>query len=183
MLAAYSGQPDKIGKNIGDVLSAEGKEVMQLLASGRREILQQDDVIRAVYPVKPIAEAATWGVVIDLPKKVLLADSIKLQDFLDKAQASGTLKALLVGAAAALFGLLLIWLTATGVTRPINGVAAMLKDIASGDGDLTQRLTYTKKDELGELVSWFNRFLDKLQPTIAQIKQSITEARVTADQS
>ncbi len=183
LLAAYSGQPDKIGKNIGDVLSAEGKEVMQLLASGRREILQQDDVIRAVYPVKPIAEAATWGVVIDLPKKVLLADSIKLQDFLDMAQASGTLKALLVGAAAALFGLLLIWLTATGVTRPINGVAAMLKDIASGDGDLTQRLTYTKKDELGELVSWFNRFLDKLQPTIAQIKQSITEARVTADQS
>ncbi|MBS7674284.1 methyl-accepting chemotaxis protein, partial [Vibrio cholerae] len=69
------------------------------------------------------------------------------------------------------------------VTRPINSVAAMLKDIASGDGDLTQRLAYAKKDELGELVNWFNRFLDKLQPTIAQIKQSITEARGTADQS
>jgi len=59
----------------------------------------------------------------------------------------------------------------------------MLKAIASGDGDLTQRLHYSKKDELGELVSWFNRFLDKLQPTIAQIKQSITDARGTADQS
>src|SRR5699024_1069345 len=59
----------------------------------------------------------------------------------------------------------------------------MLKDIAIGDGDLTQRLTYSKKDELGELVNWFNRFLDKLQPTIAQVKQSITEARGTADQS
>mgnify|MGYP000169644637 CR=1 FL=1 len=88
-----------------------------------------------------------------------------------------------LAAAAGLLGLLLIWLTATGVTRPINSVAAMLKDIASGDGDLTQRLAYAKKDELGELVNWFNRFLDKLQPTIAQIKQSITEARGTADQS
>ena len=102
---------------------------------------------------------------------------------LDAAQTSGTVKALLVAALAGLLGLLLIWLTASGVTRPINSVASMLKDIASGDGDLTQRLKYAKRDELGELVNWFNRFLDKLQPTIAQIKQSVTEARATADQS
>jgi methyl-accepting chemotaxis protein len=183
LIASYSGEPDKVGKSIVDVLGGEGKEIVQLLASDTRKVREQDDTIRAVYPVKPIAEAKPWGVVIKLPKDVLLADSVKLQGVLDDAQARGTLQALLVGAAAGLLGLLLMWLTATGVTRPINSVAAMLKDIASGDGDLTQRLAYTKKDELGELVGWFNRFLDKLQPTIAQIKQSITEARGTADQS
>ena len=36
--------------------------------------------------------------------------------------------------------LLLVWLMARTVTRPILGVAAMLKDIASGEGDLTRRL-------------------------------------------
>jgi methyl-accepting chemotaxis protein len=36
---------------------------------------------------------------------------------------------------------------------------------------------------LGELVQGFNRFLDKLQPLIRDIKLSITEARGTADQS
>ncbi|NJJ56448.1 methyl-accepting chemotaxis protein [Pseudomonas grimontii] len=183
LIAAYSGEPAKVGKNLVDTLGAEGKEIVQLLASGSYVNREQGDTIYAVYPVKPIADAKAWGVMIKLPKHVMLADSMKLQGVLDAAQASGTLKALLVGAAAGLLGLLLIWLTATGVTRPINSVAAMLKDIASGDGDLTQRLTYAKKDELGELVNWFNRFLDKLQPTIAQIKQSITEARGTADQS
>ncbi|MBJ2290203.1 methyl-accepting chemotaxis protein [Pseudomonas sp. MF5691] len=183
LIAGYSGEPDKVGKSIVDMLGGEGKEIVQLLASETRKVREQDDTIRAVYPLKPIAGAKPWGVLIKLPKDVLLADSVKLQGVLDDAQARGTLQALLVGAVAGLLGLLLIWLTATGVTRPINSVAAMLKDIASGDGDLTQRLTYTKKDELGELVSWFNRFLDKLQPTIAQIKQSITEARGTADQS
>ena len=183
LIAAYSGEPAKVGKNLVDTLGAEGKEIVQLLASGSYVNREQGDTIYAVYPVKPIADAKAWGVVIKLPKHVMLADSTKLQGVLDAAQASGTLKALLVGAAAGLLGLLLIWLTATGVTRPINSVAAMLKDIASGDGDLTQRLAYAKKDELGELVNWFNRFLDKLQPTIAQIKQSITEARGTADQS
>ena len=183
VIAAYSGEPAKVGKNLIDTLGAEGKEIVQLLADDRPMIREQGETIRAVYPVKPIADAKSWGVVIKLPKSVMLADNVKLQAVLDQAQATGTLKALLVAAAAALLGLLLIWLTATGVTRPINSVAAMLKDIASGDGDLTQRLAYAKKDELGELVNWFNRFLDKLQPTIAQIKQSITEARGTADQS
>ncbi len=183
LIAGYSGEPAKVGKNLIDTLGAEGKEIVQLLASDTRKIREEDNTIRAVYPVKPIADAKSWGIVIKLPKQVLLADAHKLQAVLDNAQASDTFKAFLVGAAAGLLGLLLIWLAATGVTRPINSVAAMLKEIASGDGDLTQRLAYTKKDELGELVNWFNRFLDKLQPTIAQIKQSITEARGTADQS
>ena len=183
LIAAYSGEPARVGKNLIDTLGEEGKEIVQLLASDSRMIREQGDTIRAVYPVKPLPDAKPWGVVIKLPKSVMLADNVKLQAVLDEAQASGTIKALLVGAAAGLLGLLLIWLTATGVTRPINSVAAMLKNIASGEGDLTQRLAYVKKDELGELVNWFNRFLDKLQPTIAQIKQSITEARGTADQS
>jgi methyl-accepting chemotaxis protein len=183
VLAAYSVDAGKVGKNIGDTLGGDGKDILQLLASGAPKILQQGDLIRAVYPVSPIADAKAWAVVIDLPKQVLLADSVKLQAVLDDAQQSGTIKALSVAVIAGVIGLLLMWLTASGVTRPINSVADMLKAIASGDGDLTQRLHYSKKDELGELVSWFNRFLDKLQPTIAQIKQSITDARGTADQS
>jgi methyl-accepting chemotaxis protein len=183
VLAAYSVDAGKVGKNIGDTLGGDGNDILQLLASGAPKILQQGDLIRAVYPVSPIADTKAWAVVIDLPRQVLLADSVKLQAVLDDAQHSGTIKALSVAVIAGVIGLLLMWLTASGVTRPINSVADMLKAIASGDGDLTQRLHYSKKDELGELVSWFNRFLDKLQPTIAQIKQSITDARGTADQS
>jgi methyl-accepting chemotaxis protein len=183
VLGADSSDATKVGKKINDTLGADGQDVLQLLTSGTPKILEQGDLIRAVYPVDPIGNSRAWGVVIDLPKQVLLADSVKLQAVLDDAQETGVITALLVAVAAGLVGLLLIWLTASGVTRPINSVAEMLKNIASGEGDLTQRLNYSKQDELGELVNWFNRFLDKLQPTIAQIKQSITEARGTADQS
>ncbi|MDX9670598.1 methyl-accepting chemotaxis protein [Pseudomonas sp. P8_250] len=183
VLGADSSDATKVGKKISDSLGADGKDLLQLVSSGTPKILEQGDLIRAVYPVDPIGSSRAWGVVIDLPKQVLLADSVKLQAVLDDAQKTGVITALLVAIAAGLIGLLLIWLTASGVTRPINSVADMLKNIASGEGDLTQRLNYSKQDELGELVNWFNRFLDKLQPTIAQIKQSITEARGTADQS
>ncbi|MCM8741008.1 methyl-accepting chemotaxis protein [Pseudomonas koreensis] len=183
VLGADSSDATKVGKKITDTLGADGKDLLQLVSSGTPKILEQGDLIRAVYPVDPIGNSRAWGVVIDLPKQVLLADSVKLQAVLDDAQETGVFTALAVAVVAGLIGLLLIWLTASGVTRPINSVAEMLKNIASGEGDLTQRLNYSKQDELGELVNWFNRFLDKLQPTIAQIKQSITEARGTADQS
>ncbi|WPO99268.1 methyl-accepting chemotaxis protein [Pseudomonas sp. HR96] len=183
VIAANSSDAASMGKKIDQVIASEAAQIKQLLASGNASVIEQGETIRAVHPVQLLPGSKPWGVIIDLPQQVLLADAIKLQALLDDAQTSGTLKALLVAAVAGLVGLLLLWLTASGVTRPINGVAAMLKAIASGDGDLTQRLHYARQDELGELVSWFNRFLDKLQPTIAQIKQSITEARATADQS
>ena len=183
VLAGYSTDASQLGKNIVDTLGSDGKDVLQLLTGGTPKVLKQGELIRAVYPVNPVPETKAWAVVIDLPQQVLLADSAKLQTVLDDARNSGALKTLLVAIGAGVLGLLLMWLTASGVTRPINSVANMLKAIASGDGDLTQRLNYTKQDELGELVSWFNRFLDKLQPTISQIKQSISDARGTADQS
>ncbi|MGY3323903.1 methyl-accepting chemotaxis protein [Pseudomonas sp. TE3911] len=183
VLAAYSKDASQIGKHISVPLGDESKAVLSALQLKKPVVLSQDELIRAVYPVAPIPGAAAWGVVIDLPRDVLLADSLELQTLLNQAQTRDTLKSLLVATGAGLLGLLLIWFTASGVTRPINRVAQMLKAIASGDGDLTQRLNYSKKDELGELVKWFNRFLDKLQPTIAQIKQSINDARGTADQS
>ncbi|MBD1550534.1 methyl-accepting chemotaxis protein [Pseudomonas typographi] len=183
VLAANSNDGATMGKKVELVLPNEAAEIVQLIGSNNASVIEQGETIRAVYPVQLLPDAKAWGVIIDLPKHVLKADAIKLQGILDSAQGSGTFKALLVATLAGLVGLMLIWLAASGVTRPINSVAAMLKGIASGDGDLTQRLKYTKRDELGELVNWFNRFLDKLQPTVAQIKQSIAEARATADQS
>ena len=88
-----------------------------------------------------------------------------------------------LGSIAALLGIVLIWLAARGVTRPLLRLAAMLEDIAEGEGNLTRRLTYTRRDELGRLALAFNRFLDKLQPVIAKVQGSVSDARNTADQS
>jgi methyl-accepting chemotaxis protein len=55
------------------------------------------------------------------------------------------------------------------IVKPIKGTAAMLKDIAEGEGDLTKRLTADTRDEIGEMASWFNTFMDKLHSIIRQI--------------
>ena len=58
---------------------------------------------------------------------------------------------------------------ATAVTRQINSITASMKEIAQGDGDLTKRLPEDSHDEVGELVDWFNQFLDKLHGIVKQV--------------
>ncbi|MBC8017229.1 MAG: methyl-accepting chemotaxis protein, partial [Verrucomicrobia bacterium] len=55
------------------------------------------------------------------------------------------------------------------ITRPVKAMRDMVIDIAKGEGDLTKRLTNQSKDELGELSSWFNVFMERLQSTISQV--------------
>lgn len=60
----------------------------------------------------------------------------------------------------------IILLIAFGIVHPLNNVVASLRDIAQGEGDLTRRLEVTTKDEIGELGSGFNQFIEKLQGII-----------------
>ncbi|MDU9390039.1 methyl-accepting chemotaxis protein [Pseudomonas sp. zfem002] len=143
----------------------------------------ENGLMRVARPFAPIPDAAPWQVLLELPETVLQAPAIELNQHLDASNRSANLSNLLIALVTALAGLVLIWLTARGVTRPILAVAERLREIASGDGDLTQRLDYARDDELGQLSGWFNRFLDKLQPVIVQLKGSLQEARGTADQS
>ncbi|WP_117234887.1 methyl-accepting chemotaxis protein [Vibrio maerlii] len=52
------------------------------------------------------------------------------------------------------------------LTKPMNKVVSAMDDIATGEGDLTQRLDYAHNDELGRLSDSFNTFVDNIQTTI-----------------
>ena len=183
LLAGHSQDVGKLSQKLDAVFGADAAALTTALKSGKPSNVDKDGMLRVMEPFKPIPTASLWSVLLEVPDKVLLAPAIKLQKELDAQREASSLASALIGLAAAVLGLGLMWLTALGVTRPILGVAAMLKNIASGEGDLTRRLEYARQDELGELAGWFNRFLDKLQPIIADVKRSVQDARGTADQA
>ncbi|SIQ96895.1 methyl-accepting chemotaxis protein [Aquipseudomonas alcaligenes] len=183
LLAGHSRDAGQLGKPLAEAFANQDREIIGLLASGQAQFLEQDGRLQVIEPLLPIPEAKPWGVLLEVPTATLLAPALKLEKQLDERRTGDTTFSITLALIAILLGLALMWLTALGVTRPILGVASMLKNIASGEGDLTRRLEYAKQDELGELASWFNRFLDKLQPIIADVKLSVQDARSTADQS
>ncbi|KTF13236.1 methyl-accepting chemotaxis protein [Pseudoalteromonas sp. H105] len=55
------------------------------------------------------------------------------------------------------------------LTKQMDYVTNRINEIASGDGDLTGRITIKSQDEFAELATAFNRFLDNLQQLIRDI--------------
>jgi methyl-accepting chemotaxis protein len=58
------------------------------------------------------------------------------------------------------------------IVRRVQETVGMLKNIADGEGDLTQRLRVTSQDELGELAIYFNKFVHNIEKIIASVKHS-----------
>lgn len=56
-----------------------------------------------------------------------------------------------------------------GIIKPLGSLKNMIRDIAEGEGDLTQRLKMSNKDEIGELAYWFDTFMEKLQVMIKDV--------------
>ncbi len=64
-----------------------------------------------------------------------------------------------------------LWV-ALGVARPIIRASGMLKDIASGDADLTKKMQVDTQDEVGKLAISFNSFVGQLQSLIRAISSN-----------
>jgi methyl-accepting chemotaxis protein len=59
-----------------------------------------------------------------------------------------------------------------GIKQSIDDVVRSLKDIAQENGDLTVRISTKSEDEIGELVYWFNQFMDKLQGVVKDVVEA-----------
>lgn len=55
------------------------------------------------------------------------------------------------------------------VTKPLADAVLALNDIADGEGDLTRRLKVQSQDEIGQLATAFNRFVERIQSVVSQV--------------
>ncbi len=56
--------------------------------------------------------------------------------------------------------------------KPLKSVEVSITEIASGNADLTKRIEVTSNDEIGNVVKGFNKFTEKLQSIISNVKNS-----------
>jgi methyl-accepting chemotaxis protein len=70
---------------------------------------------------------------------------------------------------------LLVWLLRRLLTRPLNQLIEMMKEVATGDGDLTKRTNIQRGDEIGRLSHWFDTFVGTLQRLVGEIAGTTRE--------
>ncbi len=135
--------------------------------------------------VQPEQWFATITAKINLMKEVedLLA---KRLDTLSARQAQRAFAAMLISLVLTLvLSVLSVWLGMVlirGITQPLHQQIDMLKDIAEGEGDLRRTLPEDRRDELGEVAHWFNRFIANIQTIIVQVAGTTTQVSTASTQ-
>jgi methyl-accepting chemotaxis protein len=92
--------------------------------------------------------------------------------YMDDVDAAWRQSAELAGGLA-LICVVVLALVSASVFRSIFGrlqqIADRIKDVADGEGDLTRRIEVSSNDEVAEVASWFNTFMDKLQEILGKV--------------
>ncbi|MFT5758160.1 MAG: methyl-accepting chemotaxis protein [Alteromonadaceae bacterium] len=94
-----------------------------------------------------------------------------------------------IGIVAAILTITILFSVAFSISNTIchnlAKVVHSFKGIAQENGDLTVRIQTNSKDEIGDLVFWFNSFMNKLQEVIKQIvetAQPLAQTALTVDE-
>lgn len=73
----------------------------------------------------------------------------------------------------------MVFMIVRPMLNPLNTMVHAMKDISRGDGDLTKRIDLKREDEIGQLASEFNSFMDKIQALVKQTMDITTEVNRT----
>ncbi len=138
-------------------------------------------------------QAAVIGMQIEIKEDKLNQYLIILQNEIQKYTRNAAKKALilelkgirvLIGLAilSTIAALLFALFTVVSITRPLNTVVNAMQQVASGDGDLTQRLDITDEHEMGSICLSFNQFIGKSHNIMSQISESSIQLESAANE-
>ncbi|OOE58168.1 chemotaxis protein [Salinivibrio sp. ML323] len=182
-------KPALEGKNLIDFTDPKGNKVIQ----GLLEAAQRGDGYFNFMFDKPGTDALIdkigYAVMVNNGQWLLgtgaYTDDIEQEVAAYRTDAEQTLNAqifrltLLGLGTVVITGLLVSWF-AQRIGEPVKNMLDKLNDIASGEGDLTQRLHVQGHDEIAQLGHAFNRFVEKLQQTIQRVAQVTAQVNSTA---
>ncbi|PSW06144.1 methyl-accepting chemotaxis protein [Photobacterium lipolyticum] len=180
---------DRDSAFLGGKISADATSQIDTLNKWLRQDQEQlawsadGSVLQMFKPVTFGLGNKGWGLYISLPREVILAKALSLGREVKTQQQENMLSQVVAGLLFIGLAMLLLWVLAGTLVAPIKVMAARLKDIAEGEGDLTQEINIKQQDETGELALWFNLFQKKLRSTVSDVVVTVESTRSTATQS
>ncbi len=164
-IAAVTSTNDLQGKMLQDYRK-DFEKYLGAIKEGKSntEIIGSEELV-VFTPIKVGKSITPWSVNIVVPMGTITADAVMQMD----AANSAIIKMIVTSIICVLIGMGILWMLAANTVKPIRSAVNMLKDIAEGEGDLTQRLMISTNDEISELAQYFNKFIEKIQRIIVEI--------------
>jgi methyl-accepting chemotaxis protein len=143
----------------GTEISSRGKPIDFTSLSSQRGTNQNGEALSCSFEVLTGMKSQPWVLTLQLPKKVIEME----------AWASAW-SGMLIGLLCFGVAFALLFFSTRGIVRPIKDSVGLLREIAHGNGDLTKRLNVETKDEVGEMGTLFNHFIDTVHQVVKQVK-------------
>ncbi len=185
IVLAHGATPEKVGKSEWDLKNKKGQYIVRDIVTNATK----GDGYTLFYGYKPVEKAWFPKIVYSqyLSKKDIILTTGFYIDDVDKItlEYQNTITSLgkkmlmqillFLTVAGIFFSIILILALQSLIMKPIKSVAAMLKNISEGAGDLTVRLPVKGKDEMADLSQSFNRTMEKIGHAIASIMETTDE--------
>lgn len=144
-------------------------QLLTMISKGEQEILQADGYLWAVQPITIEGVNTPWAVVVSLDESIVLAGAIKTQQSMSEQFKESLVTSIIIGLVITGLGIVLLTIIAHSIATPIRRAADMINQLASHDGDLTQRLKLERNDEVGDLARGIDAFIEKTHGIVKDI--------------
>jgi methyl-accepting chemotaxis protein len=151
---------------------SEFKTLLEKVSGEGRYFSLTDSQGKVLYSSKPQGESEARPNQLDIRgSQWTLTGYVDLDYIRAMTQAlNGKITLALLGVAALV--LLLSVVALNLAYRPILSLRDLVQELSQGSGDLTRRLTVTGKDDLGQISSGINRFIERLQEMMGEVKEA-----------
>lgn len=164
---------------------AEEKELYDSIVSKWREYLEVNRTVIAISRGNHINEAVAvmnieskkkFNNVNDEITKLVKYNEAKAEEAMNSSKQDYNLsKNILLGVNVSVFliTLCVIFLILKSILRPINILKKEFNALAQSGGDLTKQIVIKSKDELGELASIINKFIENLRTIMLEVHEAM----------
>jgi methyl-accepting chemotaxis protein len=158
----------------------EGKEKLKNIVDARAKYVPQEDAFIRLVEADQLDAARKLFIDVARPEQLAyLADiyklteyeislTIKERDAAKEGYNSGRTMIVTIGVVLTLFSAFFAYWITRGITAPVKTVSAHLAEMAQGN--LTQRIDFKSKDEIGQMAASLNTFLDAVEKVIVEVK-------------
>lgn len=166
LVLASNQHPELLGKP----LESGDKALADAIAQNNQSQFAFNDNIITVAPIKIDAVQNQWKMVIVTPRAIAYSIVDELSTSLQESSISTATNMISLAVILLIVFVVIVSFWIKTSTQPIVRMSAMMRDLASSDGDLTQKLIPSKDKELIDMADGFNSFTEKLRSMIVAIK-------------
>ncbi|AAW86284.1 methyl-accepting chemotaxis protein [Aliivibrio fischeri ES114] len=169
-LLSFSQNEEFVGKKVKDDFAKNWGQIQQEAQNKTAFLKDIGQFKTAIATIE--TGSKPWIVMVSIPSNVLQKEITDFNTLSNELSNNALSNGLLSGVISSIIGIVIIFILARQIGNTLMNLTSRFENIAQGDGDLTQRIDIDSKDEIGQLAFWFNTFIEKVQNTLHNAKDT-----------